>query len=146
MSRPAGVWLGVDYGTVRIGVARSDPDGVLASALTTIAADRHGSDIAALATEYDAVGIVVGLPRTLRGELGPSARAAARFAAALGDRVAPVRVELADERLSTVAAARKLADRGVRARRQRAIIDAAASVEILQGWLDRHFPRHPETG
>lgn len=150
MSRPAGVWLGVDYGSVRIGVARCDPHGILATALTTVAADRRrGSDVAAVAAlvaEYDAVGVVVGLPRTLRGEFGPAADAASAFAADLAKRIEPLPVELADERLTTVSASRKLADRGVRARRQRAIIDAAAAVEILQGWLDGHIPRRPETG
>lgn len=146
-NRP-GVWLGVDYGSVRIGVARCDPEGILATALDTIPKARSGNaDLVALTrlvAEYSAVGVVVGLPRTLRGELGRSAEAASKFAAELAELLAPVRVELSDERFTTVTAARKLAERGVRGRRSRAIIDAAAAVEILQGWLDGHRPPDPE--
>jgi putative Holliday junction resolvase len=145
-----GVWLGVDYGNARIGVARSDPDGRLATAVGTVArdrvGDRHLGELADLVDEYDAVGVVVGLPRTLRGELGTAARAAQEFAAQLADRIEPVVVELSDERLTTVTAGRRLAEGGVRGRRRRAIIDAAAAVEILQGWLDGHRSPAPETG
>jgi putative Holliday junction resolvase len=145
-----GVWLGVDFGAVRIGVARSDPDGRLATAVGTVtrdrSGDRHIGELAKLIGEYDAVGVVVGLPRTLRGELGTAARAAQQFAAELADRVAPVFVELSDERLTTVTAGRRLLEGGVRGRRRRAIIDAAAAVEILQGWLDGHRPPGAETG
>jgi putative holliday junction resolvase len=145
-----GVWLGVDFGTVRIGVARSDSDGRLATAVGTVtrdwSGDRHLGELADLVAEYEAVGVVVGLPRTLRGEVGTAARAAQEFAAELADRVAPVPVELSDERLTTVTAGRQLAEGGVHGRRRRVIIDAAAAVEILQGWLDGHRPPGPETG
>jgi putative Holliday junction resolvase len=145
-----GVWLGIDVGDVRIGVARSDPGGRVATAVGTVnrdrKGDRHLTDLADLVGEYDAVGVVVGLPRTLRGEVGQAAQAAERFAAELADRVSPVVVELSDERLTTVTAGRRLAEGGVRGRRRRAIIDAAAAVEILQGWLDGHRPPSPETG
>jgi putative holliday junction resolvase len=145
-----GVWLGVDFGAVRIGVARSDPDGRLATAVGTVArdrsGDRHFGELADLVAEYGAVGVVVGLPRTLCGEVGTAARAAQEFAAELADRLSPVVVELSDERLTTVAAGRRLAEGGVRGRRRRVIIDAAAAVEILQGWLDGHRPPGPETG
>jgi putative Holliday junction resolvase len=139
----------VDFGAARIGVARSDPDGRLATAVGTVTRDgsgRHIGELADLVGEYDAVGVVVGLPRTLRGEVGTAARAAQQFAAELADRVAPVVVELSDERLTTVTAGRRLAEGGVRGRRRRVIIDAAAAVEILQGWLDGHRPPGPETG
>jgi putative holliday junction resolvase len=145
-----GVWLGVDFGTARIGVARSDPDGRLATPVGTVSRDRSGdrhlAELADLVGEYGAVGVVVGLPQTLRGELGTAARTVQQFAGELADRVAPVVVELSDERLTTVTAGRRLAEGGVRGRRRRVIIDAAAAVEILQGWLDGHRSPGPETG
>jgi putative Holliday junction resolvase len=133
--------LAVDVGTVRVGVARSDPRGVLAVPLTTLRRDgRRNTDLAELAAlvrEYEAVTVVVGLPRTLAGREGPSARMARDYAAALTPLVAPVPVELADERLSTVVAQRTLGERGVRGRARRAVVDQAAAVEILQRYLDR---------
>ena len=69
--------LGIDVGSVRVGVALSDPDGVLATPLATVARDvARGSDldtIAGLVAEHDVVGVVVGLPRTLAGREGPAA-------------------------------------------------------------------------
>lgn len=82
------------------------------------------------------VEVVVGLPRTLAGRTGQAAVAAQRYAEALAARIAPVPVRLADERLTTVTAARMLSSRGVKGGRQRAVVDQAAAVEILQGWLD----------
>ena len=137
-----GVWIGVDVGTVRVGVARSDPRGVLAVPVTTLARDtRKSSDISALADlvgEYEAVGVVVGLPRTLAGREGESAKMARDYGQALAAAIAPVPVEYVDERLSTVSAQRKL-DAGVNlrgARAKRAVIDQAAAVELLQHWLE----------
>ena len=133
--------LGIDVGAVRVGVALSDPDGVLATPLATVPRDvAHGTDLAAiagLAAEHDVVGIVVGLPRTLAGREGPAAEAAREFAAALAARV-PVPLEFTDERLTTVVATRQMRDAGRRGRRQRAVVDQVAAVGILQGWLDAH--------
>ncbi|MGW0007534.1 Holliday junction resolvase RuvX, partial [Nocardia grenadensis] len=92
--------------------------------------------IAAIADEYEAVEIIVGLPRTLRGEKGTSARMATEFAGRLRDSLPEVPIRLSDERLTTVSAARALRDSGVRARGQRQVIDQAAAVSILQSWLD----------
>jgi putative Holliday junction resolvase len=80
--------------------------------------------------------VVVGLPVTLAGGHGPAAAAAEAYAKQLAEVVAPVPVRLVDERMSTVVATRRLAERGVRGRRQRAVVDQAAAVEILQSWLD----------
>lgn len=137
MTSGPGRRLGVDVGTVRIGVAVSDPAGILASPVETVR--RDGRDIARLAElvgQYEVVEVVVGLPRHLSGATGPSARDATDYAARLGLRVAPVPVRLVDERLSTVGATRGLRERGVRARAQRDIVDQAAAAYILQGWLD----------
>ena len=140
----SGVWLGVDVGTVRVGVARSDPGGILASPLITLARDpRNGTDLAelaALVAENEAVGVVVGLPVTLRGNEGASARMAREYADALAERVAPVPVEQVDERLTTVSAQRKLRQSGVREKAGRAVVDQAAAVELLQHWLDARRP------
>jgi putative Holliday junction resolvase len=137
---PSGVWIAVDVGTVRVGVARSDPGGVLASPWRTLARDVKGdSDIAELAElvrDCHAVGVLVGLPTTLRGQEGASAMMAREYAQRLAQRVDPVPVHEVDERLTTVSAQRKLRQGGVRGRAQRAKIDQAAAVELLQHWLD----------
>lgn len=132
--------LGVDVGSVRIGVACSDPDAILATPVETVRRDRSGKHLrrlAALAAELEAVEVVVGLPRTLADRTGPSAIDAIELADALAGRVAPTPVRLADERLTTVSAQRSLRAAGVRAKEQRAVIDQAAAVAILQSWLDQ---------
>lgn len=136
----SGVRLGVDVGDVRIGVAVSDPGGILASPLDTVRRRPDGSDLAELAElarRTGAVEVVVGLPRSLSGAVGPAERATRGYAAELAARIAPVPVRLSDERLTTVAATRRLSEGGVRGRRQRAVVDRAAAVLILQSYLDR---------
>jgi putative holliday junction resolvase len=142
--RPTGRWLGIDVGAVRVGVALSDPDGVLATPLLTVPRDAAGgADVRAVAgvvAEHEAVGVVVGLPRTLAGREGAAAEAARAYARALEDAL-DVPVELSDERLTTVVATQQLRERGVRGRKQRAVVDQAAAVAILQGWLDARRAR-----
>ncbi|MBJ8345287.1 Holliday junction resolvase RuvX [Antrihabitans sp. YC2-6] len=135
--------IGIDVGSVRIGVASCDPDGILATPVETVARSNESSKnapdlrrIAAIVDEYEAVEVIVGLPRTLRGTHGAAAAAATEYAGRLREKLAPVPVRLSDERLTTVSAARSLRDSGVRAKGQRNIIDQAAAVSILQGWLD----------
>jgi putative Holliday junction resolvase len=136
--------LGVDVGSVRVGVAISDPDGILAIPLATVPRDNTESnhtptdmaEIARLVQEHEAVEVVVGLPVNLAGKEGPAAVVTRKYADILKTVVNPVPVRLADERMSTVAAARRLSERGVRGKRQRAVVDQAAAVEILQSWLD----------
>jgi putative holliday junction resolvase len=138
--------LGIDVGAVRVGVALSDPDGVLATPLATLPRDpAHKTDLQAVArlvAEHDAVGVVVGLPRTLANREGPTAVAAREFATALADHLRTERIEvpvdLADERLTTVVATRQMRESGRKGRRQRAVVDQVAAVAILQGWLDAH--------
>jgi putative holliday junction resolvase len=136
--------LGIDVGSVRIGVACSDPDGILATPVETVRRDRSGKHLrrlATLTTELQVVEVVVGLPRTLADRTGPSALDAIEVAEALAEvlarRAAPVPVRLADERLTTVSAQRSLREAGVRSKEQRAVIDQAAAVAILQSWLDQ---------
>ena len=132
--------LGIDVGTVRIGVATSDPDGILATPVETVRRDRterHLRRLAQLVDELEAVEVVVGLPRTLADRTGTSAQDAIDLAELLARRIAPTPVRLADERLTTVSAQRSLREAGVRAKGQRAMIDQAAAVGILQSWLDQ---------
>ncbi len=132
--------LGVDLGTRRIGLARSDPSGVLASPWRTLVrsgdADADRAAIVAAAHEVSATVIVVGLPRSLSGRDGAAARAARAEADALGAVAGAVPVVLHDERFTTHTAARDLRAAGVAARDQRDRIDAAAAAVMLQGWLD----------
>lgn len=136
----AGRRMGVDVGSVRVGVALSDPAGVLASPLVTLARDnRSRRDLARLGElvlEYAVVEVIVGLPRQLSGHQGVAARDARAYAERLGRRIDPVPVRLFDERLTTVVASRTLRAQGIRGQEQRAVIDQAAAAYILQGWLD----------
>ena len=132
-----GVRLGIDPGDARIGVARSDPSGFLASPVETV---RRGKGdlarIARLARDDEVLEIVVGLPRSLSGGEGPAAAKTREFAARLAARVAPVPVRLVDERLTTVSAEAMLRDRGRKGQQRRAVVDQAAAVLILQHALD----------
>jgi putative Holliday junction resolvase len=131
-----GVRIGVDVGSVRVGVAASDPDGILATPVATLGRAASLDAVAALVAERAAVEVVVGHPRHLSGAAGASARDAEEWAAALRARIDPVPVRLVDERLTTVTATRTLAERGVRGKAQRAVVDQAAAVAILQSALD----------
>ena len=138
--------LGVDLGERRIGLAVTDPSGVLASPHATLerAGDRDDDHraIVAAATEVDAVRIVVGLPRSLDGTLGPAARSVLDEVAAITEvaRVAGIEVDTYDERFSTMIAQRNLREatprRAKRRKAQRESIDASAAAVILQSWLD----------
>ena len=132
-----GVRLGVDVGSVRVGIAASDPSGLLATPDATLPRGSGDLDtIAVLVAERGAVEVVVGLPVSLSGGEGPAAQGARAYATELAVRVAPVPVRLVDERLTTVGAERMLRERGVRGRARRAVVDQAASVTILQAALD----------
>jgi putative Holliday junction resolvase len=132
-----GVRLGVDPGDARIGVARSDPTGFLATPVETVR--RGKGDLARLARlvrDAEAIEVVVGLPRSLSGGEGPAALKTREFAARLAERIAPVTVRLQDERLTTVSAEAMLRDRGKKGAERRAVVDQAAAVLILQHALD----------
>ncbi len=134
----SGVRLGVDPGDSRIGVASSDPSGILATPVETVA--RGAGDLDRLATLIDELGAVrvyVGLPRSLSGGEGPSAAKVRTFARELSNRVQPVPVRLCDERLSTVTAEGQLREQGRKGKKRRAVVDMAAAVVILQGALER---------
>jgi putative Holliday junction resolvase len=135
-----GVRLAVDAGSVRVGVAVSDPAGVLATPVTVLRRDARGGrdldELAALVIDRAAVEVLVGLPRSLSGRDGPAAMTARAYASALAAKIAPVAVRLVDERLTTVEAARGLRAAGVGSRAARGVVDAAAAVVILQHALD----------
>lgn len=131
-----GVRLGVDVGKVRVGVARSDRDGLLATPVETVPrGDRTVERIVELAREAEAIEVVVGLPLSLSGADTASTTDAREFAAELAA-TSGVPVRLVDERLSTVTAQRNLRDAGRRAKGSRPMIDQAAAVIILQNALD----------
>ena len=133
-----GVRLGLDPGDARIGVASSDPSGILATPVETVA--RGEGDLgrlAALVGELGAVRIYVGLPRSMSGGEGPAAGKVRAFARELSNRVQPVPVRLCDERLSTVTAEGQLRAQGRKGKKRRAVVDQAAAVVILQGALER---------
>jgi len=137
--RATGRVLGVDVGTVRVGLALSDPTGTLASPLETLRRAKNHSDLdrlAALVAEHEVTEVVVGEPVHLSGASGASAQDAADYAQELADRIPDVPVILIDERLSTVTAASHLREGGIDSRKQRAVIDQAAAVVILQQFLD----------
>ena len=135
-----GVRLAVDVGSVRVGVAASDPTGTLASPVTVLRRDVRGGrdllELAQLAREREAIEVVVGLPRSLRNTEGAAAAAARGYAIQLARAVAPVPVRLLDERLTTVEAARGLRAAGRDSRSARGVVDAAAAVVLLQSALD----------
>jgi putative holliday junction resolvase len=135
-----GVRLAVDVGSVRVGVARSDPGGVLASPLTVVRSGRGPRDtldeLAALAASADAIEVIVGLPISLSGREGAAAASARSFAAALAGRLAPIPVRLVDERFTTAQAHDALRRGGQDERARRETVDAAAAAVLLQAALD----------
>ncbi|HNP57738.1 MAG TPA: Holliday junction resolvase RuvX [Gordonia sp. (in: high G+C Gram-positive bacteria)] len=147
MLHPRGRRIGVDVGTVRIGVAVCDPDGILATPVETVPRGTAGKStqaqdeaavgrLAEIVAEYEAVGVIVGLPRDLAGREALAAESVRRFVEGFQRAVAPVPVEFVDERMTTVSAARSLREAGKDSRKARWLIDQAAAVTILQGWLD----------
>ena len=132
-----GVRLGIDYGSARIGVARSDPDGVLASPLTTVPRGPGDVDsLVSLTLTHQAIEVVVGLPTSLSGRDGAAAVAARDFAATLAGRLNPLPVRLVDERFTTVLAHDALRQGGKGSRARRPVVDQAAAALLLQGALD----------
>lgn len=133
--------LGIDVGSVRVGVAASDASGTLATPVTALRRDsvhdRDLDEIADLAAEREVVEVVVGLPRSLSGGAGPAEAEARRYAKALAARLDPTPVRLLDERLTTVSATAGMRAAGVPGREQRGRVDAAAAAVLLQAALDQ---------
>jgi putative Holliday junction resolvase len=138
--------LGVDLGSVRVGIAVSDPGRILATPVSVLIRDAGlHQRIADLVRELGAGAVVVGLPRSLDGEERKAAkmvRAEVRQLQAL----LAVPIHLQDERLSTVAAHTGMAASGKTARQRRGSVDASAAAVLLQSWLDSPAGRRPEEG
>ena len=132
----AGVRLGIDVGRARVGVARCDRDGLLATPIETLSRDDGTvAAIAAHVAELEPIEIIVGLPLSLSGADTASTQDAREVAEALAGAVA-IPIRLVDERLSTVSAQRALRDSGRSTRGSRSVIDQVAAVIILQNALD----------
>ena len=134
----SGVRLGIDVGKVRIGVSRSDPHGMLATPVETVARSEDAADrrrIAGIVTELGVFEIIVGLPLALSGAHTASTADAVGFAEALGREV-EIPVRLVDERLSTVSAHSALRASGKNAKSARPVVDQVAATIILQHALD----------
>lgn len=135
---PRGSRVAVDVGSVRVGVAASDPDGLIATPVRTVLREGGGdvAEIVEIVHERGAAVVYVGLPRHLSGSEGSASAAARAYAGALAAAVSPVPVRLVDERMSTVTAHQALHASGRAGRRHRAVVDQAAAVVILQSALD----------
>ncbi len=142
-----GVRLGVDVGSVRVGVARSDRDGILATPVATITGEQPQSflDLAAIIDQEEPIEVIVGLPRSLSGAEGQAAHSARSYAASLARRIdVPVRV--VDERLTTVSAHSAMHASGRKGRKHRQVVDQVAAVMILQNALDVERNTHKPAG
>ncbi len=128
--------IAFDYGDFRIGVAISDPDGILATPLTVLQAQSSllVSELTAIFTEYEPVSVFVGEPKHLSGESGDSVAKAKSFGVLITE-VFGISVTYVDERLSSVSAQKKLRDAGVNTRDSKKVIDAMAAVAILEQGL-----------
>ncbi|MEI8080221.1 MAG: Holliday junction resolvase RuvX [Actinomycetes bacterium] len=132
-----GVRIGVDVGTVRIGVARSDATGSLAVPVGTVRQGRSAiSEVAAIVDEFEAIEVLVGHPINMSGKTTKSAIMAQQFAADLAAVVIPIPVRLVDERNTTTQAQRHLHASGISTRNGRSVIDQVAAVIIVQHALD----------
>lgn len=132
--------MGVDVGTVRVGIAVSDPSGTVATPHTTLdAGDDLAVRLAGLARDLSCETVVVGLPKGMSGRDTASTRNARDVAAELSKQ--GIDVQLWDERLSSVEAERVLLDAGRRRSQRRTERDRIAAAIILQGWLDAQGAR-----
>lgn len=137
--------LAIDPGTVRLGLALSDPSGTIAQPLSVLKRRSEAEDLAELARlvdEHAVEQIVVGLPRTMGGQLEAAAKDAQAFGAQVGERTGRP-VAYWDERLTTVAAERYLLEQGKRRNKRRQEIDRMAATLMLQGYLDYQRRRRP---
>lgn len=142
-----GVRLGVDVGSVRVGLALTDPDCILATPHQTLTRDKDRKKsfdvkiVTRVCEEFRVVMVYVGLPRSLNGQENPSTRMAREYAAVLQRRLRSRKcgtsVRLVDERLSTVAAHQSLLDAGVSRRHHMDRVDQVAAVTFLQAAIDQ---------
>lgn len=134
-----GVRIGVDVGTVRVGVARCDPDGILTMPVETLIRQEDRSDIdriGGIVDEFSAIEVIVGLPRHLKGSEGVSAKGARRYALRIKTLRPEIRVALVDERLTSNQAHARLRASGISEKDHRPIIDQVAAQIILEQALE----------
>ncbi|MBU0672637.1 MAG: Holliday junction resolvase RuvX [Candidatus Margulisbacteria bacterium] len=132
--------LGIDHGEKRLGIAISDPLGFTAQAVAVInkgeTIDQDISELNKIIKQYEGIDeIVVGLPKTMKGEIGPQAKKVLEFVAALNDKL-PVQITTWDERLTTVSAERVLISAGLSRKKRKKVIDRSAAAHMLQSYLD----------
>jgi putative holliday junction resolvase len=140
-------WMGIDYGDARIGIAISDPMGVLARGLETIR--WNGQDITwaldritTLIREHGITGLVIGIPRRTDGKPGASETKARQLAADLAERTG-LKPELSDERYTTVLATRIMRETGIRSQHRKSVVDQIAAEIILQEFLENRRKNRP---
>jgi putative holliday junction resolvase len=132
--------LGIDIGTVRVGLAVSDPNGLIAQPLDVVPRESASDAIAERTRELEVGEVVVGIPLRMDGSHGPEADAAESFARAL-EGLLDVPVARWDERLSTKEAERAMRTAGADSRKQRGLVDKVAAAMVLQSFLDSRRPR-----
>ncbi len=133
--------LGLDYGTVRVGVAMSDPDAIIAQPRGFIKAEPQKnflSEIEKMCAEMEVGKIVIGLPLHMSGEEGESAVAARKLGAAIQGKI-NIPIVFIDERLSTVSAEKALMEANVKGKKKKEKVDSVAAAIILQNYLDREI-------
>ena len=128
-----GVRIAVDYGTVRVGVAKSDPAGKIALPLTTITGDELAVEkLVQLTTNEAAQVVYVGLPLNLKGQVTQSAKKALSFAEELSRKIAPIPVLMIDERFTSTTATKQLQDAGLTSRQSRGLVDQVSALGLLE--------------
>jgi putative holliday junction resolvase len=133
-------YLGIDFGTRRIGVAISDELGITAQPLPSLEPSSEEEairDIRGFIEQYGVLEVVVGLPKNMNGSIGPAAEAALAFARQL-EEGGTVKVTMWDERLTSRAAERLLIEADLSRAKRKRRVDQVAAVLILQGFLDRY--------
>ena len=135
-------FLGIDYGTVRIGLALSDPTGILASPLPFLenqSPQQVTSALSQLIQTHQIEGLVIGLPRNMDGTYGPSAQKVRDFIAQIQKSIS-LPITPIDERLTTAQASKQLSGIGLNQKQLRKKVDSSSASLILQQYLDRNTP------
>jgi len=135
-------FLGIDYGTVRIGLALSDPTGTLASPLQFLenqSPQQVTTALSELIQTHQIAGLVIGLPRNMDGTYGPSAQKVRDFIGQIQKSIS-VPITPIDERLTTAQASKQLSGIGLNQKQLRKKVDSSSACLILQQYLDRNIP------
>ena len=135
-------FLGIDYGTVRIGLALSDPTGTLASPLAFLenkSPQQVTTALSELIQTHQIAGLVIGLPRNMDGTYGPSAQKVRDFIGQLQKSIS-LPITPIDERLTTAQASKQLSGIGMNQKQLRKKVDSSSACLILQQYLDRNTP------